>query len=287
MIIWTIKLVGAVRRAIAGRKYPHQLAWAVAFGLLLGIVPHGNLLALAVLIVVLSLKLNHAMAGLTAIGATFAAKFVDPYSHQLGDSVLTHPSVAGVASSLWQLPLVPWTDLNNTVVLGSFLIGVLALLPVFVITYPIFRMLAPADDLDSPESTGPKDPAQSTAQATHKIVVVDQGHQQIAKPHRTSPPSHRPVKKPATNPPLRIGASEQPGIDGGQEISTETVEPSPNVAVETRIDVIRMKDYRDASASSNTMTDAPGEQGDKQEPMDEALNYLLRQLRDSQQRKVA
>ena len=69
MIIWTIKLLSNLRRAIAGRRYPSQLAWAVAFGLLLGIVPHGNVLAVLLLVLVLTLKLNHAMAGLTAIAA--------------------------------------------------------------------------------------------------------------------------------------------------------------------------------------------------------------------------
>ena len=73
MILLIVKLINSARRAIAGRKYPHQLAWAVAFGLLLGVVPHGNLLAFGLVILVLSLKINHAMAGLTAVIATFLA----------------------------------------------------------------------------------------------------------------------------------------------------------------------------------------------------------------------
>ena len=91
MTLWIIKLLSTVRRAMAGRKYPHQMAWAVAFGLLLGVVPHGNLLAAVLLMVVLSLKINHAMAGLTAVVTTFLATWLDPYSHQVGDYVLTHP----------------------------------------------------------------------------------------------------------------------------------------------------------------------------------------------------
>ena len=59
MIFWMVKLLNSLRRAIEGRKHPHQLAWAVALGLLLGVVPHGNLLAFALVILVLSLKINH------------------------------------------------------------------------------------------------------------------------------------------------------------------------------------------------------------------------------------
>ncbi len=86
MILWTIKLLNTVKKVIAGRKYPHQLAWATAFGLLLGIVPHGNLLAVALLVLVLSLRINHAMVALTAIATTFlvASRF-DPVAHLIGD----------------------------------------------------------------------------------------------------------------------------------------------------------------------------------------------------------
>lgn len=329
MIIWTIKLLGAVRRAIAGRKYPHQLAWAVAFGVLLGVVPHGNLLAIAIVILVLSLKLNHAMAGLVAIGTTFAATHLDPYSHQLGDTVLTHPRVAEVAANAWQLPLVPWTDLNNTIVMGSFLIGVIALLPIFTITYPLFRLFAPAAD---PEPTKGKETAvrfEEVPGPTHEILVVDQGHTQIAKPHPNPQPAPQPAPKPndiakpvgAASPvdalrPAAVTARDaaEPEPQGPIDVSralniTETVdvdrsaavkpqrstaepvdepanaaEKHKDVAVETRIDVIRMKDYREAKPTSDS-TAPEGEQ--TEQPMDEALSYLLRQLRDSQQRKVA
>ena len=273
MIIWTIKLLSTVRRAIAGRKYPAQLAWAVAFGLLLGIVPHGNLLALGLLILVLSLKINHAMAALTAIGTSFAATYLDPYSHQLGQSLLSDPQFSEVAVKAWTLPLVPWTQLNNTVVLGSFLIGVASLVPVFLITYPLFRMFAPKTEphpRDTDESVVAFEEIDSPQ---HQIVVVDQGPCQIANP--------LPRIAPATADASHSDADEP---DAGEETPSST---HRDVAVETRIDVIRMKDYRDPNASPDSNSDTADEQTNLQQPMDEALSYLLRQLRDSQQRKVA
>ena len=66
------------------------------------------------------------------------------------------------------------------------------------------------------------------------------------------------------------------------EIDSEPVE-EPQVAIETRIDVIRMTDHRGAEKDQATTEAKPTDS----EPMDEALNYLLRQLRDSQQRKAA
>lgn len=278
MILWIFKLISTVRKALAGRKYPHQLAWAVAFGTLLGVIPHGNLLALGVVLIVLSLKINHAMAGLTVVATTFLATRLDPYSHQLGEYVLTHPRVGELATSAWQLPLVPWTDLNNTVVMGSFLIGVGALIPIFAVTYPMFRLIAPEPDGESAADSRPRrggaatrtqEAAVSTARA-HQLVMVDNGHATVAPPHRSVGPSR----------------STQPGVDEQVEF-IEAARPAPSsgrrVAVQTRIDVIRMKDHRSATTGDAASPDEPKDG----QPMDEALNYLLRQLRDSQQRKAA
>ncbi|GAA5510750.1 TIGR03546 family protein [Novipirellula caenicola] len=300
MIIWSIKLLSNVRHAIAGRKYPHQLAGAVAIGALLGIIPHGNLLALLVLIVLLSLKINHSMAALTTIGTTFAATKLDPYSHDVGSYILTHPTLGPKMASFWNLPLVPWTDLNNTVVLGSFVIGLAAVLPIFLITYPVFRLFKPHDAegeqdridslsdeaLDAEEnrvllhpnpSTETKAPhrvGEVAAAATQPLVVrIDQSHV-VSKSDRENDTAKA------------TAAVDTAGADESNE-STERLR-MPRAAVETRIDVIRMKD---ADAATRPIETAPSATEDEaetdQQPMDEALNYLLRQLRTSKQKDAA
>jgi len=351
MILWIFKLIKTVRRAIAGRKYPHQLAWAVAFGLLLGIVPHGNLLALGLLILVLSLQINHAMAGLTAIAASFAATRLDPFSHQVGDYLLGHPEVAPWATAAWQLPLVPWTDLNNTVVLGSLTIGVLCLVPTFLVTYPVFRLFAPAAEKSLTEEVTAEESAEQavTAEAppataehsvavssdsqsstvsppiAHQVVLIDRRHQHISAPRRNPAPQRSTVgsnhsamaasrhaaideavkftevtdsgqtdssrSEPAVSLPKADSPEESsvelPSSDQEpQEVNRQdhrAAAPKKLRTVETRIDVILMKDHRSADEKDEPSSKPSADN----EPMDEALNYLLRQLRDSQQRKAA
>jgi uncharacterized protein (TIGR03546 family) len=287
MIFWIVKLVNSVRRAIEGRKYPHQLAWAVALGLLLGVVPHGNLLAFALVILVLSLKINHAMAGLTAVCVTFLAVKLDPYSHEVGNFVLTHPQLQQTTQTAWSLPLIPWTDLNNTIVMGSFLIGLTSVVPVFLITYPIFRLVAPTKTTSEKSNTAPPVPARSKHHTSpHQVVLIDHGHTVPSQPNHSSAPKaasqpniSQATPKKSSSGVSRGGANEQVDFI---EIESEPTQ-EPQVAIETRIDVIRMTDHRGAEEAQAT-TEA--EQTDP-EPMDEALNYLLRQLRDSQQRKAA
>jgi len=366
MIIWSIKLLSNVRRAIAGRRYPSQLAWAVAFGLLLGIVPHGNLLAVVLLVVVLSLRLNHAMAGLTAIGTTFAASYIDPYSHQLGSALLASPDIRSAAEAAWTLPLIPWTNLNNTIVLGSLGLGIVALVPVFLVSYPVFRLLAWLSPLEDEEGSPDPAPAAERAQP-HQIVHVEGPHTSVTRPNyaqsntvdtvdtvdtegdaaasprvdsadkATPPPSRETNSKRrrasrrsrrargsgrnssrgnhsrVTADARRVAAAEEvsapaamiapenfipiaqpaesaeiadPAAAARSPGKTPAETPDSQVAIETRIDVIRMQDYCPSDDETNSDSERSTDSAEPQ-PMDEALNYLLRQLRDSQQRKAA
>ena len=230
------------------------------------------------------------MAGLTAVAVTFLATRLDPYSHAVGDYVLAHPELSATASRLWELPLMPWTDLNNTVVLGSFLIGLGALIPIFVLTFPVFHFIA---------STGTGSNAGETMEAMprdvrhidgNEVVMVDHGHSPVSHPHhgtayRGHSDSHVRVDHVTTDDAIDFVESpdDQPlplGDDSAQDHSGQ-------VAVETRIDVIRMKDYRADDPARPTHDDPSIDDPSNEQPMDEALNYLLRQLRDSQQRKAA
>ena len=287
MIFWIVKLANSMRRAIEGRRYPHQLAWAVALGLLLGVVPHGNLLAFALVILVLSLKINHAMAGLTAVCATFLAVYLDPYSHEVGNFILTHPQLQQASQTAWSLPFIPWTDLNNTIVMGSFAIGLTSVVPVFLITYPIFRLIAPPETSSEHSSTKFRIPASSNnQQSTHQVVLINHGQAVPIQPNQsslTSPPSHSNDSQPTprqSSTDVSKGQASEP-VDF-IEIESEPIE-EPQLAIETRIDVIRMTDHQGAEQEKAT----PENKQTDSEPMDEALNYLLRQLRDSQQRKAS
>ncbi|TWU43252.1 hypothetical protein Q31b_22900 [Novipirellula aureliae] len=271
MIIWSIKLFSNVRKAIAGRQHPHQLAWAVALGALLGVVPHGNLVAVFLLIFLLSVRVNHAMAGLVTIGVSFIATRLDPSSHEVGQYVLTHPLIAPKISAAWELPLAPWTQLNNTVVMGSFIIGLAALLPIFVLTYPVFRLLAnrarrKAEFLEANIDTVDEVPVKTAG----KSVILDSGHAQPSPPHS---------KKTSTQ--------SSPKSSDFQPLDSTVAKKT---AVETRIDVIRVRQNAETtSTASNDHTSASTSGAGKtdQQPMDEALNYLLRQLRTSQKKDAA
>lgn len=288
MVLFAIKLIKNIRKAIAGRNHPHQMAWAVGLGVLLGIIPHGNLVALAVLLVILVTQINHAMAAVTTIIVTFVASSFDPVSNKVGSYMLTNETTGPMVAQAWQWPLVPWTDLNNTIVMGSFVIGLCALLPIVLMTYPIFKWLSSPELME--DDPTPTDNEQS--------VMVDEGHASVPAPHfESSPKPMETTYKPhisfasdstdaepvITSVDQYLATEQENFIDETEQVSTSSEEDE--TTVDTRIDVIRMTDYRNVSDINNE-ADAASDKPEDEQPMDEALNYLLRQLRDSQQRKA-
>ncbi|QDS95204.1 hypothetical protein FF011L_39970 [Roseimaritima multifibrata] len=260
MFLWLIKQIFAVKNALAGRRHPHQLAWGLAFGVLLGIIPHGNLLAIGLVVMVLCLNLNHAMTGLAGLAISFFAVKLDPYSHQLGEYVLHHPQMVAPLAQAWQLPFVPWTDLNNTVVMGSLLLGIVALIPVYVLSYFGFSLTVPAVT-ETPDPT--------SAEISKNVPA-----------------------------PLAIGKKR----DATQTRSEAPVPPSTvPVGMETRIDVIRVADRGAGGQPSGTekgsqngrridgahmQVTSPASDADNAQ-INQALNYLLRRLRQAQQEKTS
>ncbi|QDS88871.1 hypothetical protein EC9_30660 [Rosistilla ulvae] len=207
MIIWLYRQIQGVRKALAGRDKPEELAWAMALGVLLGVVPKGNLAALMLVFVVLILRVNHAMAAVTAVAVSFAAVLFDPFTHQLGQWVLEQPALQGFYAWSWQQPLIPWTDLNNTVVMGSLLFGLMTLFPTYSLTLPLFRAIAKekpgtAEDADvrqttsvsdvetnvAPEPVAATSAPQRSPQPQVDVIRVHREHQTAAKPIASSGP---------------------------------------------------------------------------------------------------
>jgi len=49
----------------------------------------------------------------------------------------------GVWRWFYELPLAPWTDFNNTIVMGSLILGLLLFYPTYRLTRPLFEKYTP------------------------------------------------------------------------------------------------------------------------------------------------
>ena len=120
-----------------------QMAWGFALGMWIGLVPKDNLLAFGLLTVLYLLRVNLSAGLMSAFLFSWVGFLLDPVSHQVGELMLTLPALESTWTWLYNQPFVPWTNFNNTVVLGSFVIGAVALYPVARLSRPFFDWFTP------------------------------------------------------------------------------------------------------------------------------------------------
>jgi uncharacterized protein (TIGR03546 family) len=122
---------------------PRQLAAGFALGMLVGLIPKGNLIAISLMTLFCALRINLA-AGTAAIALfAWAGLFLDPISHRVGHYLLTHQALTAYWESLYGVKFMPWTAFNNTVVLGSTVIGLALVVPAYLLSRPVFARFAP------------------------------------------------------------------------------------------------------------------------------------------------
>jgi uncharacterized protein (TIGR03546 family) len=130
-------------QALIGNDTPRQSAWGFALGMIVGLLPKGNLLAMAIAMLLFGTKTNRA-AGLLAIGLfSYVGWALDEFAHRLGSLVIMAPSVRPTIASLYEQPLGPFLGLNNTVVVGQLLIGLYLFYPTYRAAHALAKHVRP------------------------------------------------------------------------------------------------------------------------------------------------
>jgi uncharacterized protein (TIGR03546 family) len=122
---------------------PRHIAWGIALGMMVGLVPKGNLTAWVLAAVVLATRANLGAAALSTFVFSWLGMLVDPLTHRLGLALLTSVTLRPFWDGLYGLPLMPWMRLHNTVVLGNLLLGLALLLPAYAASLRAVERLRP------------------------------------------------------------------------------------------------------------------------------------------------
>lgn len=133
MRFWLLRPLTHLVAALRKTSTPHYLALGAALGMLVGVVPKDNLTAMVLGMLVLAIRNNLAAAALSALVFTWISPLFDPVADALGSFVLKLDALQGLFAFLYDLPLLPWLGLNNTVTAGSLMLGLL-------FSYPVYRM---------------------------------------------------------------------------------------------------------------------------------------------------
>lgn len=101
-----------------------QIAVGVAAGFILGMTPSLSLQTLLVLLCIFFFRIQMGAAFLAAFFFKFVAYALDPLFHSAGKWILHLDALQGLFTTLYNVPILPFTRFNNTIVMGS---GVIAL----------------------------------------------------------------------------------------------------------------------------------------------------------------
>jgi uncharacterized protein (TIGR03546 family) len=111
----------------------NQIAAGIAAGFVLGMTPALSLQSLLIFICLFFFRIQIGAAFLAAFFFSFMGFLLDPVFHIVGTWALENSSLKSTWTLLYNMPIVPMTRFNNTIVMGSGLVS-LALFPfVFVL----------------------------------------------------------------------------------------------------------------------------------------------------------
>ncbi|HEX6434351.1 MAG TPA: TIGR03546 family protein [Gemmatimonadales bacterium] len=126
-----IKLIQSIIKTLHSAGTPGQVAAGMALGSALGLTPLMNVhnLIILSLLVLLNVSFGGGMLGwMLFVPIGF---LLDPAFHAVGLNLLASSSLRPLWTSWTNTPLLPYTNFNNTVVLGSFVSWVVLAVPIF------------------------------------------------------------------------------------------------------------------------------------------------------------
>jgi uncharacterized protein (TIGR03546 family) len=138
MLSQLVRPVRRVATVFLENNSPRQLAAGFALGMVLGLVPKGNLIAVSLCVLLFSLRVNTGLGLVAALFFSATGSTLDPFADKLGMLVLSAGSLQPTYAAIYSIPLAPWFELNNTVVVGSLLIGLYFVYPAYWLTYVAF-----------------------------------------------------------------------------------------------------------------------------------------------------
>jgi len=139
-----LKLLQSLIKTLHSEGTPGQVAAGIALGSVLGLTPLVNVhnLLIAALILVLNVSVGGAMLGWALfLPLGFA---LDPVFDRIGHQLLLEtPALTPMWTAWFNTPVLPYTNFNNTIVLGSFAAWLVLAVPVFFAArYAVMRYRA-------------------------------------------------------------------------------------------------------------------------------------------------
>lgn len=129
-----LSMFAKLLKALNSDSAPGQIALAFALAVITGLTPLLSFHNIFILLLACILRINF---GAFLLGTAFfsgVAYLTDPAAIALGESILTNPELQSMLTNMYQSDFWRATRFNNTLVLGSLIVALIAFIPVLVLS---------------------------------------------------------------------------------------------------------------------------------------------------------
>ena len=136
-------MIGLIAKLIVtlnSNSRPGEMASAIAFGFLLALIPGGNLLWTLLFLLAFFLKHNMGSFFLSLLLFRLITPLFDPLLNNIGSFILEFSNLKGFFTFLYNLPLLSYTNFNNTIVMGALVAGIVLWFPVFLLFKSLVKL---------------------------------------------------------------------------------------------------------------------------------------------------
>lgn len=113
----------------------NQIAAGIAAGFILGMTPLLSLQSLLVFICIFFFRVQAGAAFTSAFFFAFVAWALDPVFHSIGSAVLEMEGLYELFTALYNMPLIPLTRFNNSIVMGALVVSTIASPFIFILSW--------------------------------------------------------------------------------------------------------------------------------------------------------
>jgi uncharacterized protein (TIGR03546 family) len=135
-----IKVVAKLAVALNSNVSKTQVAAGIAWGMLLGLVPPGNFFWIIVFLVSFFFTVHHGLKLACMALFILIAGICAPLIDTLGWEILHLEPLQPLLTTMYNMPFVPFTRFNNTLVAGGLAAGIALWLPLFVLMLPVIAL---------------------------------------------------------------------------------------------------------------------------------------------------
>lgn len=129
-----LKQIFALLKVLNSDTGENQIAAGLACGLVLGFAPALSLQTILIFVLIFFLRIQIGAALTSAFFFSLVAWVLDPIFHEFGTIILEATSFKGLFTTLYNLPIIPFTKFYNTVVMGAGALSILLFPLMFLIS---------------------------------------------------------------------------------------------------------------------------------------------------------